>query len=299
MKQGSKQLRKKRIMKIPIDAILPNPEQPRIDFKETQLSELAESIRQNGLINAIAVEDVGNGSYILIDGERRFRACKLIGKREIEATVFPGGSKAKKEGRLIQALVANMHRSDLNPIEEARAMQKLRAMGMSNIAISNRLKCSGPKVVARLKLLELPGELQDLVRYDKLSADMRVTEALLSLPGESEQVKMGLRLARPGVTIGTVVAACEKYHELKRSQPMKSEIPAVEIAAKKAQRNDVPAWSQLEKSGAMPPWSRVKYAAKQMCTTCDLYSMANEMVCKTCPGLGLIIGLMERADERA
>ena len=112
---------------IPLDKIQPNPSQPRIEFDEATLWELAQSIQEEGLIQPIEVEAGENGAYILHHGERRVRACRLAGIRNIQALVVaPLGPK----DILLRALVENLQRQDMNPNEEAEALGVLAATGM-------------------------------------------------------------------------------------------------------------------------------------------------------------------------
>jgi ParB family chromosome partitioning protein len=112
-------------MQIAIGKIIPNPDNPRKDFDPATLEELSSSIRQHGLLNPIAVEE-NNGVYILIDGERRWRAAKLAGWAEIPAEVR---ERTNNIQRLMLALVANLQREDMNPIDEARAFEQLKKAG--------------------------------------------------------------------------------------------------------------------------------------------------------------------------
>ena len=124
---------------IRIDLILPNPEQPRVDFPAEELQGLAASIQANGLIQPIVVEEVEQG-YILHDGERRLRACKALGWAEIAAVVVPPLNGTAAHDRLMRALVANVQRQDLNPVEEARAYARLRdEHGLSGQEIADRV----------------------------------------------------------------------------------------------------------------------------------------------------------------
>jgi ParB family chromosome partitioning protein len=130
-----------------ISRVLPNPEQPRRRFDPGSLRELADSIKVNGLIQPIVVEDAGDGSYILIDGERRLRACKLINRTEIEAFINPP-SNHNGEERLRKALVANIQRTDLNPIEEAQAYQITGGKALGKLVYS-AFGCLKSKVLQR------------------------------------------------------------------------------------------------------------------------------------------------------
>ncbi len=285
-------------MKIPISNILANPEQPRIEFVKTELQALANSIREEGLINAIAVEEGSNGQYTLIDGERRLRACKLLGWKEIEATVLESRSSAS--GRLSKALVANIQRTDLNPIEEAKSYKNLKQMGLSNAAIAHRTGVSAPRILSRMKLLEMPEEIQDLYAASRLPVDVRATEALLKVEDRQDRIELAQRLAQPGTTIKTIVKACEHYNALKNAKALPKGTPAITLAKVKIQKNqrEVPAWSVLTKLGKLPPWDVVEKAAATMCEACPLVEGANEQVCKGCAGLEMILEMMRAADER-
>jgi ParB family chromosome partitioning protein len=114
-------------MKIAIDKILKNPEQPRKDFSD--LDSLAQSIKEHGLINPIAVEEAG-GMYILIDGERRWRAARLAGLKEIEANVKPALNGGGRKEHLVMAMIANLQREDISPIDEAGSYKKMQEMGI-------------------------------------------------------------------------------------------------------------------------------------------------------------------------
>lgn len=284
-------------MKIPVDAILPNPEQPRKNFDMAELTALADSIRVNDLINAIAVEEAGNNTYILIDGERRWRAHKMLKREHIEATVMP--SKNGGHDRLIRAMVANLHRADLSPIEEGKAYKKMVDMGMSYNSIAHKMGVSLPVVMGRLKLIELEPEVQDLVEGGLLPMDVRSTNALLALGKPEDQVKMATRLARPGIRIQTIEKACSKYKQLMKIPTMKLEIPAVDIARmRRSEVQPLPKWTALQQIGRVPPWAEVKTAANETCRNCALYDFASPENCKDCPAVELIRTLLEVADER-
>lgn len=283
-------------MKIPVHSILPNPDQPRKYFSQADLEKLANSIKRRGLINAIAVEDTGDGSYILVDGERRWRAHKLLGLAEIEATVMPKSNSNGAE-RLLRAFVANLQRSDLGPIEEANVYKKLADAGLSNNTIAYECGVSYPTVISRMRLLDLQPEVQDLVNNGSLPLDLKSTEAILSISDLEAQVKMARRLARPGVRVMTIVRACQNLNQVMTRPEEKLGIPAVDLARKKAKRKNVMKWSALQQLGRLPKWIEVQAAANRTCQDCALFDLASEQTCKDCPAVELIRSLMEAADE--
>lgn len=183
-------------MKIPVNQILPNPEQPRENFDQASLEELAASIREVGIIQPITVEISEDGqTYILHDGERRWRAAKLANLTEIPAEIvspLPAGEGAGGEGdisrqRLTRALVANVQRQDLSPLEVARAYQRLRDLGLTDTQIAAKVGKSRSSVTNARRLLELPQEVQALAGQNGVSE--RQLTALLplyqQLPGET------------------------------------------------------------------------------------------------------------------
>jgi ParB family chromosome partitioning protein len=280
--------------KISVDKILPNPEQPRKNFDQAEIGSLADSIRQHGLINPITVEQAGD-CYILIDGERRWRAARLAGMGQIEATIRPAMNGKGSQERLVLALVANLQRSDLTIIEEARAYQKMRDAGMTNIRIGNCVSKSAAHVVQSLSLLGLDDEIQHLVDEGLLPKDVRIVDALLSVQDKDIRIKLAQRAARPGVTIKTIVAACQKLNDAMSAK--KLEHPALELAEKRSKNKQPTAkWTALQQLKQLPPWELVQSAALKMCQECVLRVCASEITCNDCPAVELLSILIGKYD---
>ena len=177
--------RRRFAMQIPIGEVRPNPEQPRRDFDREALEELADSIRLHGVLQPLLVRE-GMEGFELIAGERRLRAAQLAGLSEVPVIVHPT-SGARREERLELALVENLQRTDLNAIEEARAMQRLlREFGLTQEAVAERLGKSRVAVANIVRLHQLPDQILKLVEGGALSAGH--ARALLSLPSAAQQM---------------------------------------------------------------------------------------------------------------
>ncbi|MDE6000835.1 MAG: ParB/RepB/Spo0J family partition protein [Clostridia bacterium] len=160
-----------------LDKISANPNQPRKNFDEQALKELADSISEHGVIQPIVVNDNGDGTYMIIAGERRFRACKLAGRQTIPVVVRKYTERQIKEISLIE----NLQREDLNPIEAASAMKQLmNDYKLTQDELAERIGKSRPAIANTLRLLNLCPEVTRLVAEGKLSAGHARTIVLLS-----------------------------------------------------------------------------------------------------------------------
>jgi ParB family chromosome partitioning protein len=166
-----------RIQEASVVAVRPNPYQPRRSFDEAKLAELAESIRQHGLLQPLIVRATGEG-YELVAGERRLRAAVMAGMQTVPVVV-----RDVDEGQMLEmALVENLQREDLDPIEEARGYQALLARGRSQEEVASLVGKSRPAVANAVRLLQLPPEVQAMVARGELTPGH--ARALLSLPPE-------------------------------------------------------------------------------------------------------------------
>ena len=280
--------------KIAVNKILPNPEQPRKHFDKVELRELADTMVENGLVQAITVEAVGPGSdghYILHDGERRWRAAKTLGWKEIEANVQPPLNGTGRQDRLVRAMVANLQRADLDPIEEAQAYRKmLDELGMNKSEIGRKTGKNLNLVDGRLKLLELPEPVQELIARKRLHSDRRLAEALLEIPDSAARVKAAERLAASGANLKHAILACEQITKAIREQNRIEGTPALELAGQKARVKRLPPmkWNMLRQLKQAPAWVVVVQAAKETCAACPLRSMASEKTCCDCPAVELL-----------
>ena len=158
---------RKNAEEISLDLITANPNQPRKNFDEQALKELADSIQKHGVIMPIVVNDNGDGTYMIIAGERRFRACKLAGKETIPVVIRKYTEREIKEISLIE----NLQREDLNPIEAATAMKQLMTdYKLTQDELAERIGKSRPAIANTLRLLNLCPEVIGLVAEGKLSA---------------------------------------------------------------------------------------------------------------------------------
>ena len=164
-----------------LDKITANPNQPRKNFDEQALREPAESIKKHGVIMPIVVNDNGDGSYMIIAGERRFRACKLAGKASIPVVIRKYSEREIKEISLIE----NLQREDLNPIEAATAMKQLMTdYKLTQDELAERIGKSRPAIANTLRLLNLCPEVMSMVAEGKLSAGHART--VVTLPAEEQ-----------------------------------------------------------------------------------------------------------------
>lgn len=166
---------------MPLDKIFANPNQPRKNFDEQSLKELADSIGKHGVIMPIVVNDNEDGTYMIIAGERRFRACKLAGRNTIPVVIRKYSPREIKEISLIE----NLQREDLNPIEAATAMKQLMIdYKLTQDELAERIGKSRPAVANTLRLLNLCPEVMMLVAEGKLSAGHART--IVPLPAEDQ-----------------------------------------------------------------------------------------------------------------
>lgn len=171
-----------KLVSLNIKDITPNPYQPRIEFKQEELAELAQSIKENGLIQPIIVRPSAVFGYELIAGERRLRAAQLAGLNKIPAIV----KELSNEESMRQAIIENLQRSNLNPIEEAKAYQQLIEKNqMTHEELAQSMGKSRPYITNSLRLLNLPADISKaLEKGDISSGHARV---LLSLPNPQQQ----------------------------------------------------------------------------------------------------------------
>ncbi|MCC9706978.1 ParB/RepB/Spo0J family partition protein [Streptomyces sp. MNU76] len=184
---------------LPLDSITPNPRQPREVFDEDLLQELVTSIKEVGLLQPIVVRQVGQGRYELIMGERRWRAC-----HEAELDAIPAIVRATDDEKLLlDALLENLHRAQLNPLEEAFAYdQLLKDFNCTHDQLADRIGRSRPQVSNTLRLLKLSAAVQRRVAAGVLSAGH--ARALLSVEDSEEQDKLAHRIVAEGLSVRAV-----------------------------------------------------------------------------------------------
>lgn len=215
-------------LNIPLDKIVPNKFQPRATFNEAELAQLAESIRQHGVLQPVVVEEGLNG-YTLIAGERRFRASKLAGRTTIPAVV----RTVSDQSRLELALIENVQRSDLSPIETAHAYKRLADdFGMTQEQIAVVAGKARATVANTLRLLDLSPEVQEELVAGRLSEGH--ARALVGLP-DSEQAWLARTFVRDAVTVRGAEAAASTVRGAQRGtitkQKRRGALPNEELVA--------------------------------------------------------------------
>jgi ParB family chromosome partitioning protein len=172
-------------LEIPIEQVERNPDQPRVHFDHAQLEDLISSIKEHGILQPLVVSRLANGRYQLIAGERRLRSATIAGLKTVPVVV----RDANANQRLEWAIIENVQRQDLNPIEEARAYVRLmEEFGLTQDEVSHRVGKSRPQVGNMVRLLQLPGDIQQALIERRISASHART--LLSLPSDEERYKL-------------------------------------------------------------------------------------------------------------
>ncbi|MFZ2193345.1 MAG: ParB/RepB/Spo0J family partition protein [Candidatus Moraniibacteriota bacterium] len=181
---------------IEISRIVPNPHQPRFHFDETKLQELSDSIKEHGIIQPIVVSENETGSYEIIAGERRFQAAKLAGLLKVPVIV----RKATEQQKLELAIIENIQRHDLNPIEEAKSYQKLiDEFDLSQDEASKKLGKSRSTVTNKLRMLSLPVEIQKALMEEKITEGH--AKAILAISEPEKQKALFELILKSGLTV--------------------------------------------------------------------------------------------------
>lgn len=201
------------LVKIDVNRIKPNPFQPRTDFEPQSLDELKHSILQNGLIQPITVRRAGEENFELISGERRLRACKDIGYKEIPAYIIQVDSN---EAMLALALIENIQREKLNAIEVAHAYKRLiDECNLSQEQVSEKVGKDRSTITNSLRLLKLPHEIQQSLIKDQISAGH--ARALINLFDEDIQLQILRKIIKDELSVRKVEQIVKKFSEGKKS----------------------------------------------------------------------------------
>lgn len=184
------------LLQLRVAQLVPNAHQPRLAFNEAALESLAISIKANGVLQPLVARRREDGTYELIAGERRLRAAKMAGHDTVPVVI----RQVSEMQMLGLSLLENIQRDDLNPIEEALGYQKLiDAFALSQDEIAALLGRSRPAITNRLRLLDLPEEIQQMVVAGKISAGH--ARALLALPSKAMQIKVAERIVRESISV--------------------------------------------------------------------------------------------------
>ena len=198
---------------IKLTDIEPNRNQPRYNFDEESLQELADSIREVGIIQPIIVRTQAIGGYQIVAGERRWRAAQLAGLTEVPVIIKDLSDREMAE----LALIENLQREDLDAVEEAEGYRHLmEEYSMTQEQVAERVGKSRPAVANSVRLLELPGEVLDMLKKGDIAAGH--ARALLSLPTDADMIRVGSLAAKKGMTVREVEKTVKKEKEAHTSK---------------------------------------------------------------------------------
>ncbi|MCS6873684.1 MAG: ParB/RepB/Spo0J family partition protein [Pyrinomonadaceae bacterium] len=219
---------KEELIEVDLDLIEPNSEQPRVRFGQKELEELAQSIKENGVVQPVVVRRVGE-KYQLIAGERRWRAAQIAGLRKIPALV-----KEVSEDKLLElALVENIQRQELNPMEEARAYKRLiEKFGLTQEVIAKRVGKDRTAIATYLRLLKLPSGIQALVEEGKLTVGH--AKAILMLEKDESKWEAARKIIDQKLSVRDAEKLSKKLSESKHTSAERKETKDANIMAAEA-----------------------------------------------------------------
>src|SRR5499426_3021997 len=204
------------LLEIDIDLIDPNPDQPRARFNEEKLNELAQSIRTNGLVQPLLLRRVSNGRYQIVAGERRWRAAQRAGLQRINAVV-----RSIPDSKLLElALIENIQREELNPIEEASAYQRLiHNLGLTQDEVAQQVGKDRSSITNYLRLLKLPDDIQKMLEDDLIS--MGHARALLGLDTKEQIRKLASQVVEKKLSVRQTEQAVQALKRAPSTSPPK------------------------------------------------------------------------------
>ncbi len=260
------------ILRLPLHRLKPNPDQPRKGFSETALAELAESIKRHGVIQPILAEDAGDGTFIIVAGERRYRAAERAGLREVPVIL----RELTPEKRLELAIIENVQREDLNPIDEAEAYRSLMGLGnLSQEQVADVVGKSRPAVANALRLLRLPEPMLGALRDGSMTAGH--ARALLAVSDPVRRELLFARVVAEGISVREAEAAAQALERGLATKP---------AAVRKAEKPREPEIREIEERliGALGTKVSVRGDARSGSVAIEYYSLEDlerilEVIC--------------------
>jgi ParB family transcriptional regulator, chromosome partitioning protein len=213
------------VQELRLDSVVPNRYQPRQQFSEAELVELAQSLKQNGLLQPILVRRKGDGIFELVAGERRLRAARLAGFEKIPALI----RNCTDQESMVLALVENLQRDDLNPMDTARAYHRMvNEFGLTQEAIAQQVGGDRSSIANMLRLMTLPIEIQEFVELDQLS--MGHAKVILGLVTPDAQIQLARRLIKEQLSVREAERLVQHQPQARRGgkrsvrQPVRSDL---------------------------------------------------------------------------
>jgi len=214
------------LMEVPVNAVAPNPKQPRTRFDDETIATLAASIREVGILQPLVVRRAGDGRYELIAGERRLRAAKAAGLASVPIVL----RDSEDADLLREALIENIHREDLNPIEQAEAFKALLGeLGLKQEELADRVGVSRSHIANTIRLLALPLEVQQLLADEKITAGH--ARAVLSLGDKEAMTSLATRIAAEDLSVRQTEDVVRRFLEVPQATEDKKRV-AESITAK-------------------------------------------------------------------
>ena len=214
------------LMEVPVNAVAPNPKQPRTRFDDETIATLAASIREVGLLQPLVVRRAGDGRYELIAGERRLRAAKAAGLASVPIVL----RDSEDADLLREALIENIHREDLNPIEQAEAFKALLGeLGLKQEELAERVGVSRSHIANTIRLLALPLDVQQLLADEKITAGH--ARAVLSLGDKEAMTSLATRIAAEDLSVRQTEDVVRRFLEVPQATEDKKRV-AESITAK-------------------------------------------------------------------
>ncbi len=268
------------VVVLPVERIVRNPDQPRKRFQEKKLLELGTSMKEAGQDDPVRVFPIGDGVFMLQEGERRWRGAQKVGLTELRCIIVP---RPDQRTLLEKSLIAGVQRENLSPMEEAAAYHQLRSgFGMSAWQISRRVGKSDAHVRGRIIWMDerIPAEVRELIDDGQFPRSPNVAEALFSLPSNDVRLRLAQKMA--GKTPGAIIAACTRFVEMQKAREEKAKevevvAPVPSANGHQPVANGSPVSSaalRLAVNGTQPPaaipLATVRALAGAMCQTCEL-----------------------------
>jgi len=231
------------VIYVDINDIMPNASQPRKQFDEEKLQELADSIEKHGLIQPIVLRKSGKG-YEIVAGERRWRAARLIGLKEIPSIV----KELTDEENMLLAIIENMQREDLNPIEEAEGIkQMIDTYGLTQEQVSISVGKSRPYITNSIRLLKLPELVRQLTAEGRIS--MGHARALAAIKDEEKQIELAERTAAEGLSVRQIEALAQETKKPTKKPAKKKKKSADEKRVEEDLKNALGTKVNIKRSG--------------------------------------------------